>query len=110
MQSLQAIFESVRESDFLTSVDLTEAYLHVPIHPAHRKFLCFCHAGNHYQYCALPFGLSSAPRVFTKLMATLVGHLRTMLIRIQFYLDYLLIQSCSESLARTDLDTTLQVL
>lgn len=106
MQSLQA----VKESDFLTLVDLPEAYLHVPIHPAHRTFLCFCHAGNHYQYCALPFGLSFLPRVFIKLMAALVGHLWTMPIRIQFYLDYLLIQSCSESLARTDMDTTLQVL
>lgn len=63
MQSLSSILESVRPSDFLSSIDLMEAYLHVPILPAHRQFLRFAFRGFHYQYRALPFGLSSAPRV-----------------------------------------------
>ncbi|XP_013910451.1 PREDICTED: disco-interacting protein 2 homolog B-like [Thamnophis sirtalis] len=36
------------------------------ITPEHRSFLRFSHEGIHYQYRALPFGLASAPRTFTK--------------------------------------------
>ncbi|XP_034272360.1 uncharacterized protein LOC117664969 [Pantherophis guttatus] len=110
MQSLQTILEGIRIGDLLTSIDLTEAYLHVPIHPSHRHFLRVCFANSHYQYRALPFGLSSAPRVFTKLMSALAAHLRTLPIRMQFYLDDLLIQSTSVERAHHDLDTTLWVL
>lgn len=87
-----------------------QAYLHVHILPAHREECGFCHAGRHYQYCALLFGLSSASRVFTKIMAALVPHLQTRLIWVQFYLDDLLILSSSEDLARRDLNYILQVL
>ncbi|XP_034289304.1 uncharacterized protein LOC117675085 [Pantherophis guttatus] len=110
MQSLQTILEGIRVGDLLSSIDLTEAYLHVPILPSHRRFLRFCFANNHYQYRALPFGLSSAPRVFTKLMSVLAAHLRTLPIRMQFYLDDLLIQSTSVQAAHQDLATTLRVL
>lgn len=109
MQSLHSILEGVRKG-YLTLVDLTEAYLHVLIHPDYRQFLHFLYVGKHHQYQALPFGLSSARRVFTKLMTTLVGHLWTLPVCIQFYLDDILIQSSSESRARQDLDTTIQVL
>lgn len=67
-------------------------------------------SAKHFQYQALPFGLLSAPRVFTKLMAALAGYLKTLPIRVQFYLDDILIQSRSKALARKDLATTMQVL
>lgn len=52
----------------------------------------------------------NGPRVFTKLRAALVGHLRTLPVRVQFYLDDILIQSGSEPQARRDLAITIQVL
>lgn len=110
MHSLQTILEFIWEGDFLSSVDLTEAYLHVPILPAHRKFLRFYYAGCHYQYRALLFGLSSAPRVFSKLMAALIAHIRALLILILFYLDDILILSKSEPLAHQDIQTVLHEL
>lgn len=60
----------------MTSLDLTEAYLHVPILPRHHRFLRFCVERMHLQFKALPFGLSSAPRVFTKLLVNPVAYLR----------------------------------
>lgn len=50
MQSLQTILLGIRQGDFMSSIDLTEAYLHIPIQPAHRKFLHFCHNDRHFQY------------------------------------------------------------
>lgn len=62
--------------DFLASIDLSEAYLHVPIALHHGKFLRFSYGTEYYQYRPLLFGLSAAPRVFTKILVTLVGNHR----------------------------------
>ena len=40
----------------------------VPIRTDHRKYLLFEHDGQLYEFVCLPNGLSSAPRIFTKLL------------------------------------------
>ncbi|XP_039189596.1 kelch-like protein 14 isoform X2 [Crotalus tigris] len=109
MQSLRSILGGIRQGDFLASIDLTEAYLHIPIHPAHRRFFRFCYRGRHFQYKALPFGLSSAPRVF-KILDVLATQLRKVPIRIQCYRDDILIQASSFQAAQADLKLIIQVL
>lgn len=52
-------------------------------------------AGMHLQFKVLPFGLSTASRVFTKLLVNAVAHLRQWGIHVHPYLDDLLIQSDS---------------
>lgn len=81
-------------------MDLTEAYLHIPILPGHRRFLRFCVADHHLQFRALPFGLSTAPRVFTKMLINPIAQLRQWGIHVHPYLDDLLIRSSSERQAR----------
>src|SRR4029434_7684047 len=39
---------------------------HIPIHHRHQRYQRFAFGGIAYQFNALPFGLSLAPRVFTK--------------------------------------------
>lgn len=51
------IIQSVRHSDWFTTVDLTDAYFHVPICPGHRKYLRFAFQSRVYEFCVLPFGL-----------------------------------------------------
>lgn len=87
------------QADFLSSIDLLEAYLHIPIHPFHRKFLRFSYGQFHCQYRALPFGLSTAPRVFTKILVALVANLRSQGVRIFPYLDDILVAASSFSQA-----------
>ena len=48
---------------------MKDAFLHVPIHPSHYKFLLFAIGDEVYKFVVLPFGLTSAPRVFTKMVA-----------------------------------------
>ena len=48
---------------------LKDAYLQVPMHPESRKFLRFVACGKVYQFKVLCFGLSTAPQVFTWVMA-----------------------------------------
>jgi len=75
----------------MAKIDLKDAYFLVPIHPAHQKFLQFQWMGITYQFCCLPFGLSYAPRTFTKLMKPVVAFLRERGIKLIIYLDDLII-------------------
>uniref|UniRef100_A0A8D0HV98 ribonuclease H n=1 Tax=Sphenodon punctatus TaxID=8508 RepID=A0A8D0HV98_SPHPU len=93
METLQSIRVAINRQEWLTSLDLKEAYLHVPILPNHRKWLRFRYENLHWQYKALPFGLSTAPRTFTKILIPLIANLRKEGIKIHPYLDDILIRS-----------------
>lgn len=110
MNSLRSISDGLCPGDFLASIDLSEAYLHITIWPAHWKYLRFSYMGRHLQYRALPFSLASAPRCFTKILVALIAHLRSIRVRLQAYLDDILIQAPSLQRAQDDLHLTLQAL
>ena len=57
------------------------------------KYLRFTRKSNLYEFVCLPFGLSSAPRAFTKVMKPFVSTIRNKGIRLVIYLDYMLIVS-----------------
>ena len=69
METIQSVLLSVRQGDWMPSIDLKEAYLQVPVHPESRPFLCFVSKGHVFQFKALCFGLSTAPQVFSRVMA-----------------------------------------
>ena len=84
--------------------------MHVAIFPDHRRFLRFCVNNKHYQFKALPFGLSTAPRVFTKILVNLVVALRQRGIHLHPYLDNLLLWAPSCSLALAHITETINYL
>jgi hypothetical protein len=47
-----------------TKLDLSNAYFHIPISLASRKFLRFVWNNRVYQFLTVPFGLAVAPHVF----------------------------------------------
>ena len=62
---VHSVYAPVGESGrLLASVDLREAYIPVPVHPASCPFLRFLFRDTVYQLQALYFGLSTAPQVF----------------------------------------------
>ncbi len=65
--------------------------------PRHRQFLRFAFEGVAYQYKVLPFGLSLAPRTFTRCMDAALSPLRQMEIRTLNYLDDWLILAQSQA-------------
>jgi len=67
--------------------DLEDAYLSVPVRESSRKFLRIFWKGTCYQFKALPFGLCSAPRIFTKVLKPVAPFLRRKAIRVLIYLD-----------------------
>lgn len=60
----------------MTTLDLQDAYFHLPILARHRKFLRFRVAGQDFQFRVLPVGLRSAPRVFTKVVTPVAAYVR----------------------------------
>ena len=59
----------------------------------------FLWEGKLYQFAALPFGLASAPRLFTKLMKPVVAILRSIGVRLLIYLDdIILFNQCPNQL------------
>ena len=103
METIQSVLLSVRQGDWMASIDLKEAYLQIPIHPESRHFLRFVAHGQVYQFTALCFGLSTAPQVFSRVMAPVSAILHSWGIRIRRYLDDWLVQSSSRDSLLNDL-------
>ena len=68
MDTLQTAIQLMKEDCWFASVDLKDAYYSVLVHPDHRKYLKFLWDGTCYQFRCLQMGLTSSPRVFTKLL------------------------------------------
>ena len=102
METPESIRTSLIPGEWVSSIDLSDAYLHIPIHPNSRKYLRFCYKAQVFQFTSLPFGLATAPQVFTmivkevKLMALSRG------LRIHQYPDDWLIRSQSREEAQVN--------
>ena len=64
METPETIRISLQQGEWVTSLDFSDAYFHIPIHTRSRKYLRFHFQNQLYQFRALPFGLSTAPMEF----------------------------------------------
>ena len=91
-EDLHTIKNVFAKDFFVFSFDLKSGYHHVDIFPDHRKYLAFSwdfgkgHT-RYFQFTVLPFGLSSAPFIFTKLLKPLITHWRSQGIPIPIFFD-----------------------
>ena len=108
METLRSILPLLRPGDWTASIDLKDAYHHVPIAPASRDLLGFTVAGGTYRFKALPFGLRPAPRLFTRLVACVAAFLRQRGLRLFGYLDDWLLAAESRDVLSRQLHFLLQ--
>ena len=87
MDHAQVIREALAPGMWATSIDLSDAYLHIPIHPKYWKFLVFQVGNRRFQFMVLPFGLNTAPRVFSAVMKALKRWARQQGMLLFQYLD-----------------------
>jgi hypothetical protein len=100
METLSNVCRMLRPGDWMTSLDLSDAFLHVAIHPASRKYLRFRWGNKFYQFRTLPFGLSLSPWVFTKIIRPVLTWARERGIRISAYLDDIIIAAMTKEEAK----------
>ena len=87
METQRKVRNAIQLNNRAFSLDLTDAYLHILIHYRSRKYLRFTLRGRVFQFKALPFGLSTSPFVFTRLMIVIATFLRRRAITLHPYLD-----------------------
>ena len=68
METAESIRKLIRQGEWVTSIDLTDAYFHVPVHPQSEKYLRFQTKKGVFQFWALPFGVATAPLEFTQIV------------------------------------------
>ena len=87
MFTTSSVLSSVEKGDYAFNIVLQDAYFHVPIHPSSRKYLRFAFENRVYQFQVLPFGLNTAPQVFTRLGHTVTAYLHRQGVSVIPYLD-----------------------
>ena len=79
--------QGLPQGQWLTSLDLKDAYFHIGIDPADRRYLRFCHNGTAWQFTVLTFGLSTSPRVFTKILKPVLAFAHLHRVKLHMYID-----------------------
>jgi len=91
MEGSSMVKDLPQPGDWMCSLDLKDAYLLVSIAKEHRKYLRFIWNGQIFEFTCLLFGLSSAPRTFTKLLRPAMAHIQAQGVRLIVYLDDILV-------------------
>ena len=91
MESLGNVRSLLKQGGFLIKIDLQDAYMSVPVAPKSRCLLVFIFDGKIYRFKVMPFGLNSAPRIFTKLFKPILRLLRSQGMLLIVYLDDILL-------------------
>ena len=97
MEGLETISSLICPNDFLASLDCQDAFLTIAMHPDCYRFLCFDFEGVRYCFVALVFGLTCAPRIFSKLLKVPLSFLRLKGVKNSAWLDDILLVASSHS-------------
>ena len=110
MLDVSKIRNSIPKGAFFTSIDLSDAFHHIPIHPRFQKFLAFSHNNKLYFFQGMPFGLNLGPLIFTKIITEVLKLLHTQKIPASVYLDDFLLWNRSEEQLRNSTNFTTNLL
>lgn len=91
MDSLAVIRAALPRGAWFTSVDLRDAYWHIPVPQWLRRFLAFQALGRTFQWASMPMGLASSARYFTLALKPALALLRQCGVMVFAYLDDILI-------------------
>ena len=104
LPSLRTLKEILPAGSWMGKIDLTDAYLHVPVNQEFQRYLAFPWGNQIFMFSCLPFGLCLAPAVFQGLINFPVRIFRAKGILCLAYLDDLIVFASSKAQCQKDLD------
>ena len=87
METTHSIMGALQPDTWSTSLDLQDAFLHIPVAPRHRRYLRFKVKDKYYQFKALPFGLGTSPYVFSRVVKAIGAFAHSRGLSLIQYLD-----------------------
>ena len=75
MCTVSKLRNSVPKGAYFTSIDISDAFHHFPIHMRFQKYLAFTHEGKLFFFQAMPFGINIGPRIFSLIASGAVKYL-----------------------------------
>lgn len=110
LEDLRTALKLLSNNCFMSTIDLKDAYFLISIHPNSKKYLRFQFNGNLYEFNVLPFGLNTAPYIFTKILKPIAKLLRSLGYLSTFYLDDLFLVGQSYTDCLQNVNDTIQLL
>ena len=110
METVTVISKAISGVLWACSVDIEDAYFHVPMDWDFHKFLAFRLRGKTYVFQFLPFGLSPAPWGFSRVIKPIKRHLHVLLITIFSFLDDFILFAASPTILREVTEVVLDLL
>ena len=95
METVSIISKAISGILWACSVDIEDAYFHVPMDWDFHKYLAFRLRGRTFVFQYLPFGLSPAPWAFSRVIKPIKRHLHSLLITIFSFLNDFIIFASS---------------
>lgn len=86
-ETFAIVLDLIQRHDYFNSIDMKNAYFSIFISENYQKLLKFYWRGQLYKFVCAPFGLSSLPRLFTKLLKPIFAWFRQQGIRCSYYID-----------------------
>lgn len=106
IEDRKTVIQLMSPGAFMATIDLTDAYYLIPLDEADRKYVRFRFENKFFEFTCLPFGLCTAPYVFTKLMKPIVTYLRQQgFLSVVYIDDFLLLGDSHEECLRNVLET-----
>ena len=87
MDGIHMFKDLLKAGDWMAKIDPKDAYFMIPMAQEDSEFLHFQWRDKAYQFNCLPFGLSSAPWVFTKTTRPVVATLQELGLHLIIFID-----------------------
>ncbi|KAA6404119.1 MAG: hypothetical protein EZS28_000347 [Streblomastix strix] len=106
MDGGEQLRQILQQSDYVTILDIKDAFHHIHVQPNLQQFLGFKFKNKSYTYLGLSFGRNLSPFFFSKTLAIAIRTIRTRWkIKIYHYMDdIILIHHSKDTLKQTTLD------
>lgn len=106
--NMEEQLDKLQRGTIFTTLDLKNAYFHVPVNDRSRKYTAFVVPSGQYEFTRVPFGLSNSPSIFCRFINIIFRKLITEGI-VTTYMDDIIIISNTEEEAIRHLEIVLKL-